>query len=127
MWIRHTTSNGFSNSKLCVRPGCAPRSSGWISSCARSRIGEHMQSRLVEFADLKGWWQRFQPVYLALALAGAALAQVKPPTTTVTGVVLDPSNALIPGTSVVLASGNKDLARSTTDEKGEFRLEVSAG
>src|SRR5260370_10576652 len=65
---------------------------------------------------------------LAVLVAGTwASAQTRPPATIVTGVVLDPSDALIPGVSVFLSSGNTDLVRSSTDEKGEFHIEVPQG
>ena len=47
---------------------------------------------------------------------------------TITGAVLDPSDALIAGAVVTLASAGRDLSGTETDEKGEFRFnEVAPG
>ena len=62
---------------------------------------------------------------LAFVMAGAtAIAQAKPPAGLVVGHVLDPSDALIPGASIILMSGNRELARSNTDAQGEFRFDA---
>ena len=49
-------------------------------------------------------------------------AQVKSFDAGLSGAVLDPSNALVPGASVYLRSGNKDVAQTTTDGTGQFRF-----
>ncbi|HXJ38020.1 MAG TPA: carboxypeptidase regulatory-like domain-containing protein, partial [Bryobacteraceae bacterium] len=55
------------------------------------------------------------------------LAQAAPPTISITGVVLDPSEARIVGASVFLVSGNKETMQSHTDGLGEFRFDVVPG
>lgn len=57
-----------------------------------------------------------------LASVLVAIAQVPQPLAVVTGVVLDPSHAVIPGASVFLAFRNKEVAKTSTDLSGEFRL-----
>src|SRR5438477_11904183 len=55
---------------------------------------------------------------LSAALTGAA----------VSGAVYDTSEAVVEGASVTLGVGDRDLLRTTTDAKGEFRFEtVAAG
>ncbi|PYT15204.1 MAG: hypothetical protein DMG59_14665, partial [Acidobacteria bacterium] len=44
----------------------------------------------------------------------------------ISGSVLDPSDALIAGASVTLGSGNRDLFQTKTDDQGEFRFSTIA-
>src|SRR5712692_10689731 len=63
----------------------------------------------------------------ALLLAGAAaIAQPAPPLAVVSGTVLDPSDGLVPGATVTLASGSRDLLQTNAGAKGEFRLDAVA-
>jgi hypothetical protein len=61
-------------------------------------------------------------LFPALLLATAA-GQVKTSAGVISGRVLDPSDAVIPGASIVLVSAGRELARTSTDTQGEFRLD----
>src|SRR5882724_8333139 len=58
----------------------------------------------------------------AFAVAAAAAAQVA-----VTGTVLDPSGAAIPGAAVALRAKGATVASTVTDAAGRFRIDAAAG
>ncbi len=66
-----------------------------------------------------------RPIVVAALLFASAGAFAQPAARpAVAGTVLDPSGAFISGASVALAAGTKDLLKTTTDEKGEFRFKT---
>lgn len=63
-------------------------------------------------------------LFLPLLLLGSLLAQT-PDTSTLRGVVLDPSDAVIPGASVTVTNAQTGLQRIThTDDSGRFALQA---
>src|SRR3989449_3333916 len=60
---------------------------------------------------------------LAALFVGVCFGQT---TRIVLGTVVDPSNAVLYGASVILTAGKQELLRTTTDAKGEFRFDSVA-
>src|SRR4051794_15506340 len=60
---------------------------------------------------------------LGSLMAGVCFGQTTP---VVSGIVFDPSNAILYGASVTLTAGKQDVLRTTTDVKGEFRFDFVA-